>query len=288
MNVRRLLFFTIGQLNYLRRLQWPAIRQLLDIRQEGMTVLDVGAGGMQYSIALGRCGRVRVVALDVDLKTDFVDRGKQRGLLPVKASGQAIPLGNGSVDRIMMSSVLHMVEHPELLLSECIRVLKPGGHMVISVPNHYQFIPSFINSGFGQALGRFFGLPGSYDDLILSLNARFGVKGSRGYYSFPELNVLLGGSGLCITKHILSPGLVGSLLWELSVLGYVRFGRLSFILVFLAYPFARLCDLFIPMNRGSEHIVKASCNSKLPLWRVNAEETAGSPAVDLNVKELPI
>ena len=163
-----------------------------------------------------------------------------------------------------MSSVLHMVEHPELLLSECMRVLKRNGHMVISVPNHYQFIPSFMSSWFGRVLGRLFGLPGSYGDLILLLNTLFGVKGSTGYYSFAELRELLNESGLEISGHVLSPGPVGSLLWELSVLGYAKFGRLSFILVFLTYPFARLCDLLIPANRGSEHIVKALCNNRLP------------------------
>lgn len=258
MNVRRVLFRLLGHLNYLRRLQWPVVRRLLDVRLEGMTVLDVGAGGMQYSIKLGRCEKVRVVALDLDLRTDLVTESLQHRLLPVRASGDAIPLESGSVDRIIMSSVLHMVEHPELVLSECMRVLKPGGHIVISVPNHYQFIPSFMNSGVGRILIRLFGLPGSHDDLILLLNTLFGVKGSRGYYSFAELRELLSQSGLCIRGHVLSPGPVGSFLWELSVLGFARFGRLSFILVLLAYPFARLCDLLIPMNRGSEHVVKAS------------------------------
>lgn len=266
MNVRRMLFLLIGHMNYLRRLQWPVIRQFLDIRREKVTVLDVGAGGMQYAIALGRREKVRVVALDVDLRMDLVARSKQQGLLPVRASGHAIPLGKASVDRIIMSSVLHMVEDPELLLSECARVLRPGGHIVISVPNHYRFIPIFMRSRFGKALGRLLGLPGSYDDLVLSLNTLFGVKGSKGYYSFAELRDLLARSGLCIGSHALSPGLVGSLLWELSVLGYVKFGRLSFILVFLIYPLARLCDLLVPVSMGSEHIVKALRGNGSPAW----------------------
>jgi SAM-dependent methyltransferase len=54
--------------------------------------------------------------------------------LDVVADAQAMPFADGAVDRIRADSVLEHVPHPQLVLSECHRVLRPGGMVYIATP----------------------------------------------------------------------------------------------------------------------------------------------------------
>ena len=246
----------LGQPNFLRWLQWPALQALLDL-QGGNIVLDLGAGPMSYSIRLARHAGVRVIALDWDISVDAAVLAARHNISALRGDGQALPLADGSVDRVLMSSLMHMVPKPDRLLAECRRVLKPGGHLVLSVPNRYQTIPALMAKRRGGMLGRILRIPSDYDDLLSLLNKRFGVAGPQGYYTFDELQDLLRSEGFDIEAHKYAPGRVGSFIWELGVLAYVRFGNKAFHLLFLAFPLARLCDILTTSRSGSEHIVKA-------------------------------
>lgn len=47
-----------------------------------------------------------------------------------------LPEADNTVDRIVMSHVLEHLEDPTKVLKECYRVLKPGGAVVIAVPDN--------------------------------------------------------------------------------------------------------------------------------------------------------
>ena len=47
----------------------------------------------------------------------------------------AWPLDTGSVDRLVLLHALETADHPTLLMEEALRVLGPGGRMLIMVPN---------------------------------------------------------------------------------------------------------------------------------------------------------
>ncbi len=49
---------------------------------------------------------------------------------------QHLPEHDGTVDRIVMSHVLEHLENPDTVLKECYRVLKPGGALIIAVPDN--------------------------------------------------------------------------------------------------------------------------------------------------------
>ncbi len=225
---------------------------------EQQVVLDLGAGPMEYAIAVAQHDGVYVIAADLDLLMDRVSTARRHGVVPLQVNGQMLPLADQSIDRILMSSLLHMVPEPLKLLQECHRVLKQDGHVVLSVPNHYQFIPKLMKSFAGPALCRLFRLPNTHEELVCQLNKRFHVGGPKGYYSLSDLTSLLKETGFNIVEHEYAPGWFGSLLWELSILGYVRFGNIAFHLLFFTYPLARLFDIFKKSSIGSEHIVKVS------------------------------
>lgn len=95
-------------------------------------VLDVGCGRGEYAddpvavrrelrILRGRCATV--IGLDPDpaaAQNPFLD---QFQLL----QGSRWPTADASIDLCLADWVLEHVEHPDAFLSECVRVLKPGG-----------------------------------------------------------------------------------------------------------------------------------------------------------------
>ncbi len=88
-------------------------------------LLDIGCGEKPYKKYFD--GRVsRYVGLDTpDSKSTVVD---------VRGDALATPFEKGSFDTILMSEVLEHLPEPGLALREAHRVLRPGGHIILSTP----------------------------------------------------------------------------------------------------------------------------------------------------------
>ncbi len=115
---------------------------LLGVR-DGMTVLEIGAGGAQCSRWLAGRHDVRVVATDLSrgmlrtaqrLDADAVRDGAADTPLPLlQCDGGAVPLADGSVDRVFTAyGVIPFVADSARVLAEAARVLRPGGRFVFS------------------------------------------------------------------------------------------------------------------------------------------------------------
>lgn len=63
--------------------------------------------------------------------------------------GEALPLANSVVDRILMIHALEFAENPHAMLAEMWRVLAPGGRLIIVVPNRRGVWTRFDNTPFG-------------------------------------------------------------------------------------------------------------------------------------------
>lgn len=61
-----------------------------------------------------------------------------------------LPLGDASVDRVLMVHALEFAENPQAMLSEAWRVLAPGGHLVMVVPNRRGVWTRFEHTPFGS------------------------------------------------------------------------------------------------------------------------------------------
>jgi len=94
-------------------------------------VLDVGCGAGNV------LSRIRARERHgLDLSKRMVARAQERlktGATIVHGDAEALPYAAGEFDRVLCSSVLSHVLHPEHVLAECYRVLKPGGRLVVSV-----------------------------------------------------------------------------------------------------------------------------------------------------------
>ncbi|MGN9759982.1 class I SAM-dependent methyltransferase [Streptomyces sp. SD31] len=100
------------------------------------TVLDVGCGdGSAAAVAARVLDGHRIVG--VDWSQDALRRAARR--LPSVVRGQlsdgGLPFASGSADAVLFSEVVEHLVDPDGALDELRRVLRPGGHLMLSTPN---------------------------------------------------------------------------------------------------------------------------------------------------------
>lgn len=96
----------------------------------GERVLDIAAGTGTSSAALAKTG-AEVIALD--FSTGMVEEGRRRHpeLTFVQGDAEKLPFGDAEFDAVTISFGLRNVQHPQVAIAEMLRVLKPGGRVVI-------------------------------------------------------------------------------------------------------------------------------------------------------------
>lgn len=102
------------------------------LRQEGVTGLwDIGAGTGSMSVRLSQ-GGIDVVA--VEPLRSGAEASARNGITSFCGTLQDLQLPDGCLPAIGMFDVLEHLEHPEQLLKEVHRVLRPDGILVVTVP----------------------------------------------------------------------------------------------------------------------------------------------------------
>jgi glycosyltransferase involved in cell wall biosynthesis/SAM-dependent methyltransferase len=95
-------------------------------------LLDVGCSGGHLLVSARRRGRR---GLGADLSYQACAVARRTGVPVVQTEGAALPLRNGGVDTTLLINVLDHTPDPLATLRECYRVLPPGGHLVVRIPN---------------------------------------------------------------------------------------------------------------------------------------------------------
>lgn len=98
--------------------------------KSGQTVLDLAAGTGSSSIVFLKPG-VRVIASDFSNGMLEVGKARHPELEFVFADAMKLPFADNSVDVVTISFGLRNVEQPKIALKEMLRVLAPGGKVVI-------------------------------------------------------------------------------------------------------------------------------------------------------------
>ena len=118
----------------------------LDV-QPGMTVLDLGCGEGRHAFEAYRRG-AHVVAVDhgtdeVATTRQWLDAIAAAGEAPAGARAEvvrgdlrALPVPDGSVDRVIAAEVLEHIPDDATALAEIARVLAPGGRVAVTVPRY--------------------------------------------------------------------------------------------------------------------------------------------------------
>lgn len=106
--------------------------------RKGMRILDVAAGTGTSSAAIAKSG-ARVVALDFSEGMLAVgrERNSENSLIEfVQGDATKLPFGDNEFDAVTISFGLRNVNKPKQALTEMLRVLKPGGRLVICEFSH--------------------------------------------------------------------------------------------------------------------------------------------------------
>ncbi|MFC6062058.1 class I SAM-dependent methyltransferase [Streptomyces ochraceiscleroticus] len=100
------------------------------------TVLDVGCGdGSAAAITAPHLPGHRLVG--VDWSQEALRRAATRIPYTVRGelTGTGLPFGDGVADAVLFSEVVEHLVDPDAALDELRRVLRPGGHLLLSTPN---------------------------------------------------------------------------------------------------------------------------------------------------------
>jgi SAM-dependent methyltransferase len=89
---------------------------------------EVGVGPGRFAQSLG-------VRFGIDAVLAPLILAKSRGIIPMRALGEALPVRTGALGTIFLLFTLCFVEDPPRLIRECVRALQPNGLLIVgSVP----------------------------------------------------------------------------------------------------------------------------------------------------------
>ena len=109
----------------------------------GRNVLEVGCGAGTDLVRFARCG---ATVAGVDLAPSAIALAQKNFALEklpahlVVADGEALPFAERSFDLVYAHGVVQYTTHDRALVSECRRVLKPGGMAVFQVYNRISWL----------------------------------------------------------------------------------------------------------------------------------------------------
>ena len=110
-------------------------------------ILDAACGTGDFSIAIAEASHPRTLVTGADLSDGMLDvmrrkvcaKGLQDRINTVKCNCETLPYGECSFDRVTIAFGIRNFENREAALKEFLRVLRPGGKLVIlelSVPSN--------------------------------------------------------------------------------------------------------------------------------------------------------
>jgi len=143
----------VGLTNEINRSKW--VRQTLKKIPEGLRILDAGAGTQQFRQF---CSHLIYVSQDFG---EYDGQGNKAGLqtgefdyghIDIISDITSVPEPEESFDAIMCTEVLEHIPSPELAIKEFARLLKDGGHLVLTAPfcSLTHFAPYHYVTGFSR------------------------------------------------------------------------------------------------------------------------------------------
>lgn len=101
----------------------------------GDRVCEVGCGEGQVARVVSRAGAASVVGVDPSLNQVGAGVARAGGPVYVRADAEHLPLGDGSVDAVVVCLVYEHLDAIDAAVAEVVRVLVPGGRFLLML-NH--------------------------------------------------------------------------------------------------------------------------------------------------------
>ena len=118
----------------------------LNLLIEDPLYLDIGAGTGLLSEELQKM--VNIIAIDPDPNALNLIKSR-KGVIGLSAYANKIPLDENQVDVLICLDVIEHIDDDQSVINEFIRVVKPGGHIFITVPA-FQFVWSEWDDALGH------------------------------------------------------------------------------------------------------------------------------------------
>ena len=107
----------------------------------GGLVLDAGTGEGYGGQLLRDAGARTVAGIDLDLATLRHLAVAHPQVSPVRANLVDLPVRTGAADAVVSAQTVEHLWDQRRFVSECARVLRPGGRLVLTTPNRRTFPP---------------------------------------------------------------------------------------------------------------------------------------------------
>jgi demethylmenaquinone methyltransferase/2-methoxy-6-polyprenyl-1,4-benzoquinol methylase len=117
-----------------------AMREVASLPVQGR-LLDVGGGTGRVALAIREYVDEIIVT---DVSFGMLARAPRPALIPVSGASETLPFADNSFERVIMVDALHHVNHHANSAHEMLRVLKPGGVLVIEEPDIRTFAVKLI------------------------------------------------------------------------------------------------------------------------------------------------
>lgn len=116
-----------------RLLRWLRLHKVIPHVPKGVVVCDIGCGP-HYAFLKSVAGTIgKGIGLDKRVvPTDEENIEIRKVLLD-----DMLPLEDASVDVVSMLAMLEHIDEDHAILRECLRILKPGGYILITVPTYW-------------------------------------------------------------------------------------------------------------------------------------------------------
>jgi 2-polyprenyl-3-methyl-5-hydroxy-6-metoxy-1,4-benzoquinol methylase len=120
------------------RLRRESINKVLADLSSSAVIVDVGCGvGNLIGAVASHCRKIGIEYAPHDLS--LAVQQERPGVWFVRGSAHELPLSSEAVDVLLFIEVLEHLADERSVLREITRCLKPGGQLIISVPNTYYF-----------------------------------------------------------------------------------------------------------------------------------------------------
>jgi ubiquinone/menaquinone biosynthesis C-methylase UbiE len=133
-------WFTKNRAAYESELE--AVRRLLP---EGDSGIEVGVGTGKFAVPLG-------ITLGIEPSGSMRDVAVKKGIRVAAGTAEQLPVASGSVDFVLMVTVLCFFKDVPQALREAYRVVKPGGAIVIAFIDRESPLGKKYDEGKGETL----------------------------------------------------------------------------------------------------------------------------------------
>jgi SAM-dependent methyltransferase len=146
-SITKSIWQTLGQALDIRAVYLKNICKQFGLPLQGQRYLDIGAGARVNSLVFGK-DFTTTYCIDLNVSKRYAS--SHTNLVFALGDAEALPFRDATFDLVSLFSVIEHVKDQEQALCEVFRVLKPGGALVVQIPNRR--FPVELHSGLPNPL----------------------------------------------------------------------------------------------------------------------------------------